>query len=95
MFGKSEGVNRMREKNIYLYILKEMTWQPTIGWRKTLVLRQLLIQCFLVKEIGFGSSLNPLYLTKTLVIYSFIIGLIVVKKFVFIALLDKQWFISK
>ena len=48
MFGKSEGVNRMREKNIYLYILKEMTWQPTIGWRKTLVLRQLLIQCFLI-----------------------------------------------
>ena len=48
MFGKSEGVNRMREKNIYLYILKEMMWQPTIGWRKTLVLRQLLIQCFLM-----------------------------------------------
>ena len=48
MFGKSEGVNRMREKNIYLYILKEMTWQPTIGWRKTSVLRQLLIQCFLI-----------------------------------------------
>ena len=48
MFGKSEGVNRMREKNIYLYILKEMTWQPTIGWRKTLVLRQLLTQYFLI-----------------------------------------------
>ena len=47
MFGKSEGVNRMREKNIYLYILKEMTWQPIIGGRKTLVLRQLLTQCFL------------------------------------------------
>ena len=33
MFRKSEGVNRMRGK-------KEMTWQPPIGWRKTLVLRQ-------------------------------------------------------
>ena len=33
MFRKSEGVNRMRGK-------KEMTWQPPIGWRKTLVLCQ-------------------------------------------------------
>ena len=35
MFRKSEGVNRMREKK---YILKGMTWQSPIGWRKILVL---------------------------------------------------------
>ena len=38
MFRKSKGVNRMREKNNQ--ILKKMTWQPPISWRKTLVLCQ-------------------------------------------------------
>ena len=78
---KAKQWSNIIKKKIYIYSCDDVTSIKAKEYK--------------LKEIGIGSSLNPLYLTKTLVIYSFIIGLIVVKKFVFIALLDKQWFISK